>query len=333
MPSLKTTHAWQPGKLQERVDEVARQIANREAARIPWPQLLEAREQYVKWEAFSLWVRAIEEAEGDFPEWLAEIVDKRCPGFLQFVAEQRLADHTSPPFFWYHLELWINESIFGRAWREGWMNAVGYYAVRDLACLRDNAYWEYCEHQWKRAKPAAYPSFREWRKASGHCDDKVIDACEMREAERELIKAILRISPGALRNAVDRYVDWQVFAYWARTALESSHPLPGRVDREVRQLCPGFLESDAAVRTQHSKEEPHQRFNRMIRWIGDHEFARAKKQGWLAALVYQARLHPRRARVVDYWHHWEASRANHPRSPYPTFEQWWAAADAYTFEP
>ena len=333
MPQVKTTRTCRPSVLQWQVGQAARQMAEREAARIAWPQLLEAREQYVKWEAFAHWVRAIEDTEGYFPEWLAEIVDKRCPGFLQFVAEQRLNDHRSPPFFWYHLERWISERIFYRAWREGWMNTVGYYAVRDLACLRDDAYWYYCERQWKLSKPTVYPSFREWRKASEQCDDRVIDAFEIRERERELIKASQRTSPGALRKAVDRYVEWQVFVYWARTALESGHPLPGPVEREVRQRCPGFLETEAAAQARHSNEEPYQRFNRMMRWIEDHEFARAREQGWFDALVYQARLHPRRARVVDYWHHWEALWSKHPRSRYPPFEKWRAAADAYMFEP
>ena len=75
------------------------------------------------------------------------------------------------------------------------MDAVGYYAVRDLACLRDDAYWYYCERQWKRAKPAAYPSFRERREASEHSDDRVIDASEIRDKERELIKAAFGSAP------------------------------------------------------------------------------------------------------------------------------------------
>lgn len=333
MPQVRTKRMWRPSLLQKRAGEAARRMAETEAARIPWPQLLQARELYVKRQAFAHWVRAIEDTEGDFPEWLAEMVDKRCPGFLKFVAEQTLADRRGPRSFWYHLERLINERIFSDPMREGWMNAVGYYALRDLFCLRDHAYWEYCERQWKRARPATYPSFREWRKASEHCNDQVIDAFEIRVKERELIKASQRTSPGSLRKAVDRYVDWQVFAYWARTALESGHPLPGPVGRELKQRCPGFLESDAAAHARHSNEEPHQRFNRLVRWIEDHEFARARKLAWFDALLYQARLHPRRARVVDYWHHWEASRAKHPRSRYPSLEQWRAAADAYTFEP
>ncbi len=61
------------------------------------PRLLQARNQYLEWEAVTLWVRAIEAAEGDFPEWLAEIVDKRCKGFVQFVAEYKLEHPETPP--------------------------------------------------------------------------------------------------------------------------------------------------------------------------------------------------------------------------------------------
>src|SRR5207249_6140316 len=64
--------------------------------------------------------------------------------------------------------------------------------------------------------------------------------------------------------------------------------------------------SDLAVRAANPKEEPHLRFNRMIKWIEDHEFTNATKRGWFDVLLYQVRLHARHARVIDYWHDWEA---------------------------
>ena len=85
MTQVKTKRTWRPGPLERRVREVARRTAEHEAARIPWPRLQGAREKYVEWEAFALWVRAIEETEGNFPQWLAEVVDKRCRGFSKFV--------------------------------------------------------------------------------------------------------------------------------------------------------------------------------------------------------------------------------------------------------
>jgi hypothetical protein len=184
MVQAKTKRLWRPSELEQRVGQAARFTADKEAARIPWPQLHKARENYVAWEAFALRVRAIENAAGDFLEFLADAVVKRCPGFSEFVVKHKQEHPDSPPFFWYHLERWINERIFGEVWREGWLNAVGYYAARDLASVRNHAHSEHCERQWTFSKPAAYPSFRNWLKASEQCDDQALDECEMREEKR-----------------------------------------------------------------------------------------------------------------------------------------------------
>jgi hypothetical protein len=295
--------------------------------------LQEARENYVAWEAFTLWVRAIESAEGDSPEWLAAAVEKRCPGFSNFADKYKQEHPDSLPFLWYHLERWINEHIFGKAWQEGWVNAVGYYAARDLASLRNHAYWEYCEREWKRSKRDPYPSFLEWLKAAVHCSDLALDECEMPEEKRRLIKLGRLVSPRTLHRTVERYVDWEVFAFWTRTALEAGSPLPASVEREVKRRCPGFLESDAIARVANPTEEPHCRFNRLMKWIEDHEFADAQKRGWLDVLRYQACLHARHARVIEYWHHWEAGWTKNRCKRYPSFREWQRSADLYTFEP
>jgi len=225
MLQSKPRRPRRPTKLEKALEQVARLMADREAASVPWPQLQEVRENYVAWEALTLWVRAIEDVEGSLPRWLAEVVERCCPGFSEFVAKRQQQRSNSSPF-WHHLQRWINERIFHKSWQEGWMDAVGYYAARDLASLRNHAYWEYCEREWKLSKPAAYPSFRDWLKASEQCDDQALDECEMREEKRRLIKLSRRVSPRALRNAVTRYLEWEAFAYWARTALEVGTPLP-----------------------------------------------------------------------------------------------------------
>jgi hypothetical protein len=104
MAQPKPERPWRPSKLEMRVASMARQVAEREAARIPWPQLQEARENYVAWEAFALWVRAIEDTEENFPDWLAHTVERHCPGFSEFLVRHKLEHPDSPPFFWYHLE-------------------------------------------------------------------------------------------------------------------------------------------------------------------------------------------------------------------------------------
>jgi len=318
--------------LEKALEQAARLAADREATRIPWPRLQKAREEYVEWEAFVLWVRAIEDAEGESPRWLTKVVKRRCPGFLKVLTEKKSEHAGESGLLCRRVELWINERILSELWREGWMNAVGYYTARDLASLRNHAYWEYCDRQWNRSKPNSYPSFRDWLKAAEHCSDRVLDECEMPEEKRRLIKLSRLVNPRTLREAVDRYVEWEVFTYWARTALEAGPPLPASVEREVKRRCPGFLEADAVARAANPAEELHCRFTRMMKWIEDRKFAEAQKRGWFDVLRYQARLHARHERVIDNWHDWEAGWINDRSTRYQSFREWQRCSDRYTFE-
>jgi len=65
------------------LQRLARQRADDQARRIPWPRLLDARNQYIAWQEFYLWVRSILEVEERIPEWLVGILDERCPEFLE----------------------------------------------------------------------------------------------------------------------------------------------------------------------------------------------------------------------------------------------------------
>jgi hypothetical protein len=332
MAQPKHNRLWRPTELERKIGQAARLTAEKEAAPIPWRQLQKAREVYVDWEAFALWVRAIEDSEGEFPDWLAQAVERRCHGFSEFAVRRKQEQPENPSFLWYHLQRWIDQHIFGKAWREGWMNAVGYFAARDLASVRNHAYGEHCECQWKSSKPASYPSFRNWLKAAKQCDGRVLDEREMGEERRQLLKLGRRVSTRVLRNAVTHYLEWEAFAYWARTALEAGPPLPVSVVREVNNRAPGFLQTDAAARATNPQEQQHCRFNRLVDWIEDREFAEATKQGWFDVLLYQVRLHARHARLIDYWHDWEARRTNESSERYPSFSQWRRSADSYTFE-
>ena len=65
------------------LQRVARERADDQARRIPWQRLYDARNQYIDWQEFYLWVRSILEVEGRIPDWLVEILNERCPGFLE----------------------------------------------------------------------------------------------------------------------------------------------------------------------------------------------------------------------------------------------------------
>ena len=159
-----------------------------------------------------------------------------------------------------------------------------------------------------------------------------LDKYEMRTEKRRLIKLMRRAGPRTLRQAVERYVEWEVFAFWARTALEDNLPLPAAIENELKRRCPGFLEAEAVVHGANPREETYCLFDRLVEWIEDHKFTKARKEGWFDVLRYQAHLHARHARVTEYWHDWEADRENHPTAQYPGFGEWCVAADRYAFE-
>jgi len=314
----KAKRSWTPSALETRVHKRAERLAEEASRLVPWPELLKVQRQYVRWNAFELWIRAIEETEGSLPHKYAEIVDQRAPGFLRFAAEfdfhHPRAPH--PKAFWRMLARWVEERIFRKPSEEGWMFAVGFYAVRQLATLRDEAYFEWGIETWKQSKPRPYPSFEQWRSASVEVSGDVLDQVEMRDDRRELIKLCHGIRPRALELAIDRYVDWSVFAYWARPALEEPGPLCTIVETEVEKRYPGFLGLPRVAPTGRRLSQE------LVRWIEEHEFSAAKEQGWLEVLRYHARLHPRNLCARRFCRHWTIERKSHGRWDYPSFEEW-----------
>ena len=65
------------------LQRAARERADDQARRIPWQRLYDARNQYIDWQEFYLWVRSILEVEDRIPDWLVEILNERVPGFLE----------------------------------------------------------------------------------------------------------------------------------------------------------------------------------------------------------------------------------------------------------
>ena len=147
-----------PSQLQR----AARERADDQARRIPWQRLYDARNRYIDWQEFNLWARSILEVEGRIPDWLGEILNERCPGFLQTEKEltPKAAKNRPLPL---RLEDWIDEHVFVFAKKEGWFNAITYYAIRDPRYQRAEVCWSECVEKWKKTRPLRYPSFEEWK--------------------------------------------------------------------------------------------------------------------------------------------------------------------------
>ena len=317
-----------PSKAEARFSEIARREADRQARRIQWQRLLEARQQYIEGNAFGLWARAIAEAEGQVPVWLGKVIEERCPGIF---GPDRISEtaHQHPPLNRQILN-WVESSLLAQAKREGWLRAVTYYAVRDPAFARDCVYSQHCRVQWKRRRPSAYPSFDEWRRASEQCPDEIFDAVEIPEHKRQIIKVPRNVGPGRFATAVAEYMEWEAFTYWLRSLLESDGKFPDAITKELQRRCPGFLECDEVMRSALSPENYTRRWKALLEWGENRFFNNIEKEGWFGAVVSEARAHPRSARTVDYWvFYWDEHWAGHTLDVYPSFQEWRRVADEY----
>ncbi len=296
---------WQPTKLERRVQGIARRRATKQLMRVPWDRFHKAYEEYVRWGALALWVRAIVESEGCAPSWLAASLKKRCPGFI---ANEALLNE--PRLLGFRFHSWIHNQIFGLAKQEGWLDALLFYGVRDLRSQSTWAYWEHCEQGWHQKRPSSYPNFEEWSRLARNYNPG---------EETSLAK---------LADAVEQYVEWKVFACWLQPLSGATIDLPRRVATQLERRCPGFLKPRNSDDIK-SRDGRARSGERLTTWIEDHFFSQAKEEGWFAMILKQARTHPLYARIVQYSKRWNKSWSQNPMAVYPSFVQWRHVAENY----
>jgi hypothetical protein len=297
--------------------------ADEQARRIPLQKLLDARDRRIEWGEFLLWVRSILEVEDQVPQWLAAIVNQRCPGFLA-TETQAVENRRQRTLRCLRLGTWIDEHIFQPWESESWGFAAAYYSKRTSRYLRSNAYWYECVARWTQTKPIRYPSFEEWKRDAAHCDETgpLVPGVQRARASFKLV------SLDTLTKTVDSYLEWQAFAYWARLALQRRLPYPSEVGDQLHHRCPSFLEFNEDARLDDPVDVPHDG-DRLLDWIEEHFFKDAIAGGWRAALLLEVRYHPRSIRTRQYYDHCDLAWDPAPPSPFPSFETWRSEIETY----
>ena len=292
--------------LEDRVLDIAARRAGRELMRVPWGRFCKAYEDYIRWQAFALWVRAVVECEGCTPSWLEAILRKRCPGFAE-----KAARSNEPELLGLKLLSWVHNGAFGFAKQEGWLDALVFYGFRDARSQGSWEYWEHCESEWKKRRPKSFPTFAEWHRSalSWELDD---------------------VPCAAVTKAVEKYLDFEAVVYWLRPLFQApTIQLPTHVTHELSEECPGLRELvDKHISATYRGKSKSWR--NLFSWGKDHVLSHAKKEGWLNFVLRQVSIHPRHVRMADYTRLWCISRADNPSSPHPSFGEWQRDAEGYT---
>jgi hypothetical protein len=120
-------------------------------------------DEYIEWEAFAFWVRAVVESAGEVPTHLAHVLQQRCPGFLDRVrAGEGTRDAEYLTWLWRELLAWIEARFFGEPNAASYLDELRDAARTHLRGERIVAYWADCNSRWRTKPPAPYPSFDEW---------------------------------------------------------------------------------------------------------------------------------------------------------------------------
>ena len=273
---------------------------------VPWDRFHKAYEEYIRWQAFVLWARAVVDSEGSTPSWLEAILRKRCPGFAE--ESTRL---NKPELLGLQLLPWIHNQVFGFAKEEGWLDALVFYGFRDTRSQGYWTYWEHCENEWRKRRPASFPTFVPWR--------------------RSALSWKLRgdVSCAAVAKAVEKYLDFEALVYWLRPLFRGAKiQLPPHVVLELRQESPSLLEF-VSRETSADYEDKSRSWQRLFNWGRGHVLSHAEKGGWLDCVLHQAGIHPRHVRLVDYAALWCKSRQGNSALPYPYLRQWQRDMEGY----
>lgn len=288
-----------------RLQSIASRNASKQLLGLPWSKFRNAYETYPRWQALALWSEAIIRIAGCAPRPVLTTVNEQCPGFIGAKREWQ-----SAPAF--HLLEWVHGSRFGDAKREGWLDALIFYGARHPTSRAAWAFFEKCEEQWDRRRPASLPSFDRW----------------WQFAQR----APLHNGPScaAVSEAVKSLIDWKAFTFWLRPLFFGSIGLPPRALSELESRCPELTELSKEPSTMRRATTRSGLWRRISGICEDRSsLSRAKREGWAAILLEQVASHPLCVKTKTYAEHWKEEWNCHPVPPYPSLTEWKEAAAEY----
>ncbi len=307
--------------VQVRLD--TRQKALQQSLLVPWRRLEESAAEYTDWHIFGLWVRTFAERGERLPEIVSSALRARCPGFLERQAgwqEQRLNDRH---LMWHALEEWIASHVFAEAKRQGWFEAVMYYAYKDLRVEQAWSLWARTNDALSPKGPTSWPTLKEWIEQVS----RTYSLTQPAGVNARVLEALAKVEPARLRRAVWDSLESRALVLWMACICKPGQSLDDLTLEGLQRRCPGFLVP--------SGDRPlwdRSMFYRLIRFAEADWRVSAHSEGWGAALRYHVRNHPRFHRLIhcvqrcqDEWIHVL------PNSP-PPFDQWLRTADEYFVE-
>jgi hypothetical protein len=292
-------------------------IAQDEARRVPWPQLMQFVEDSLRWEEFSLWIRAVVNAANGVPPVVEQELESRIPGFLARVREELESADEVGERAWNLVGAWIATHVLLQPKVEGWLNAVNFYSSRTMTYMKFWEHWERMTREWRTNPPADWPSYQRWQ-------NDVAAVTQLRNPDGEpqrILDAMLSVPAAEWERMLSQYRDIVVFGVWMELVLDLEGPQSPVVARALAAQYPGFAFSSGDLPSTVAVRE-------LLAWV-IMSVVRPSSEEVIGALGWHIKRHPEyyaiRQYAIECHARWSSAPPAHP----PAFREWRRRADQY----
>ena len=306
MPHVKNgMKAPRFSRIELKVRGMARRKANQQLLRVPWGRFRRAYDQYPRWQALALWGEAVLGTGTSGHSSLLATLNEHCPGFIVGRSGLRQCEPLG-----LNLLEWVHTQRFGYAKNEYWLDALIFYGVRHPLSRGAWEFWEHCDKQWNRKRPASLPSFERWWRSA---------------LEWELFE---KTDSSAVATAVEGYVRWEALVLWLRPLFSENLNMPSHVLSELKRKYPEISRFNRPP-TGEAPQATSSTWHRICSWGKEHFLSQAREAGWLDNLLEQVRCHPWHVRTHAFAARWTKEWTVSKALPYPSLCQWERAAANY----
>src|SRR6516165_1856301 len=297
--------------------EQYQEIALDEARRVPWPQLMQFVEESLRWEEFSLWIRAVVNAANGVPPVVEQELETRIPGFLARVREELDSADEVGERLWNLVGTWIATHVLLQPKVEGWLNAVNFYSSRTMLYQKIWAHWERMTRELRTNPPADWPSYERWQ-------NDVAAVTQMRNPDGEpqrILDAMLSVPGAEWERMLSAYRDIVVFGVWMELLLDLEGPQSPVVVRALAAQYPGFAFSSGDLPSTDSVRE-------LLAWVITN-VVRPPSGEVMGALGWHIKRHPEYYAIREYAIECHRRWSSEPPTHSPTFGDWRRKANQY----
>lgn len=288
---------------------------------IPWPKVAAAVGEANKWEAFSLWLRAVVDAARNIPPVVVRELDAKARGFLKtFEAKLPAALNAESPGheLWNLAHAWGTDNVLFEPQKQGWLDAVHYFSSMSLPYMKAWAHWERVDKEWQTKPPAEWPTDDQWQSDVA----AVTELSNPHSVAQQVLEAVSRLPASEWTQLISRFSGLAAFSLWMELMLDvegSGCPL---VADELAKRYDGFA-------INHPESSSGEAVRELNSWAVQ-EALQVKDESVLAALSWHIQNDPAYHAVRNYAVHCHDVWSHEHPARLPCFAEWRSASDYYT---